>query len=577
MIVNRLQNNKTSRWFERLLKSNNSVQTVPIQWQWSVWLIAATVLLPIIAVLWLTFFPEENIWPHLFETVLPSYLSSTLLLMLGVGLLSAWLGISTAWVSTMYDFPGRRIFEWALLLPFAVPAYVIAYVYTDMLEYSGWVQTGLRDFFGWETARDYWFPHIRSLGGAIIMLSLVLYPYVFMMVRATFIEQSASLRDAARTLGCSSRAVFWRVSLPTARPALAVGLALVLMETLNDFGTVDYFAVRTLTAGIYDVWMNMGNIGGAAQIASVMMIFILVLIGFERYSRRRQKQFSRGDSFKTFQRVRLKGRKAFACWLICALPLVFGFIVPVTALLRHAIVYFEDSWTTAFFNMSWNSFMLSSVAALGTILLGLILAYGNRLVKRGCVQKAVRLAGLGYAMPGAVLAVGVIMPLAAFDNTVDHLAREWLGVSTGLLLSGTLFAIIFAYIVRFLAVASGSIESSLEKVTPSMDMAARSLGYSTAEILRKVHLPIIKPGILTAALVVFVDCMKELPATLVLRPFNFDTLATHVYQYASDEMLEASALSALVIVLVGIVPVILLSRSIIASRKEMASMKPDSM
>ncbi|OPX54658.1 iron(III) transport system permease protein [Oceanospirillum multiglobuliferum] len=576
MTVNSLQKSKAPRWFERVFTPSHNIQTVPAQWQWSVWLIAAIVLLPIIAVLWLTFFPEENIWPHLLDTVLPNYLSSTLLLMLGVGLLSSWIGISTAWVSTMYDFPGRRIFEWALLLPFAVPAYVIAYVYTDMLEYSGWVQTGLRGLFGWESARDYWFPHIRSLGGAILMLSLVLYPYIFMMVRATFIEQSASLRDAARTLGCNRREVFWRVSLPTARPALAVGLALVLMETLNDFGTVDYFAVRTLTAGIYDVWMNMGNIGGAAQIASVMMIFILVLIGFERYSRRRQKQFSRGDSFKTFQRVRLKGRKALACWLICALPLLLGFIVPVAALFRHAVVYFEDSWTTDFFHMSWNSFMLSSIAAICTIILGLILAYGNRLVKRGSVQKAVRLAGLGYAMPGAVLAVGVIMPLAAFDNAVDHLAREWLGVSTGLLLSGTLFAIIFAYIVRFLAVASGSIESSLEKVTPSMDMAARSLGYSTAEILRKVHLPMIKPGVLTAALVVFVDCMKELPATLVLRPFNFDTLATHVYQYASDEMLEASALAALVIVLVGIVPVILLSRSIIASRNEMVSVKPDS-
>jgi len=537
-------------------------------WQFSVWLIAAIVLLPVLAVLWLAFFPEENIWPHLLSTVLPNYIITTIGLMLGVGFFAAWLGISTAWVTTMYDFPGRKVFEWALLLPFAVPAYVIAYVYTDMLEYSGWLQMGLRQLFGWQTARDYWFPEIRSLGGAVIMLALVLYPYVFMMVRATFIEQSASLRDAARTLGCSRRQVFWRVSLPTARPALAVGVALVLMEALNDFGTVDYFAVRTLTAGIYDVWMNMGNIGGAAQIASVMMIFILVLIGLERHSRRRQKQFSRGDRFKAFQRTRLSGRKAFACWLICILPLVFGFIVPVLSLARHAIVYFEVSWTPDFFEMSWNSFMLSAVAALGTIFLGLILAYGKRLVKASSVQKAVRLSGLGYAMPGAVLAVGVIIPLAAFDNAVDDLFESWFGISTGLLLSGTVFAVIFAYIVRFLAVSAGSIESSLEKVTPSMDMAARSLGYNTLQILLKVHVPMIKPGVLTAALVVFVDCMKELPATLVLRPFNFDTLATHVYQFASDELLEESALSALVIVLVGIIPVILLSRSIIASRNE---------
>lgn len=537
-------------------------------WQFAVWLIAAIVLLPVLAVLWLAFFPEENIWPHLLSTVLPDYVITTLGLMLGVGVLAAWLGVSTAWVTTMYDFPGRKVFEWALLLPFAVPAYVIAYVYTDMLEYSGWVQMGLRDLFGWQTARDYWFPEIRSLGGAVVMLALVLYPYVFMMVRATFIEQSASLRDAARTLGCSRRDVFWRVSLPTARPALAVGLALVLMEALNDFGTVDYFAVRTLTAGIYDVWLNMGNIGGAAQIASVMMIFILVLIGLERYSRRRQKQFSRGDRFKAFQRTRLTGRKAVACWLICLVPLLFGFVVPVLSLARHAVVYFDVSWTPDFFQMSWNSFMLSAVAAIGTILLGLILAYGKRLVKAPSVQKAVRLSGLGYAMPGAVLAVGVIIPLAAFDNTIDRLFESWFGISTGLLLSGTVFAVIFAYIVRFLAVSAGSIESSLDKVTPSMDMAARSLGYNTLQILWKVHVPMIKPGVLTAALVVFVDCMKELPATLVLRPFNFDTLATHVYQFASDELLEESALSALVIVLVGIIPVILLSRSIIASRNE---------
>lgn len=537
-------------------------------WQFSVWLIAAIVLLPVLAVLWLAFFPEENIWPHLLSTVLPDYVITTLGLMVGVGVLAAWLGLSTAWVTTMYEFPGRRIFEWALLLPFAVPAYVIAYVYTDMLEYSGWLQAGLRELFGWQTARDYWFPEIRSLGGAVVMLALVLYPYVFMMVRATFIEQSASLRDAARTLGCNRRQVFWRVSLPTARPALAVGLALVLMEALNDFGTVDYFAVRTLTAGIYDVWMNMGNIGGAAQIASVMMIFILVLIGLERYSRRRQKQFSRGDRFKSFQRTKLTGRKAFASWLICVVPLAFGFVVPVLSLARHAVVYFEVSWTPDFFQMSWNSFMLSAIAAIGTIFLGLILAYGKRLVKAPSVQKAVRLSGLGYAMPGAVLAVGVIIPLAAFDNAVDRLFESWFGISTGLLLSGTVFAVIFAYIVRFLAVSAGSIESSLDKVTPSMDMAARSLGYNTLQILWKVHVPMIKPGVLTAALVVFVDCMKELPATLVLRPFNFDTLATHVYQFASDELLEESALSALVIVLVGIIPVILLSRSIIASRNE---------
>ncbi|MFT6914980.1 MAG: iron(III) transport system permease protein [Motiliproteus sp.] len=528
--------------------------------------VAGLVCLPIAAVFWLALFPTENIWGHLASTVLPHYVATTLWLMGGVGALSVVLGVGSAWLVTMCQFPGRRLFEWALLLPFAVPAYVIAYVYTDLLEYSGPVQILLRELFGWSSAQDYWFPDIRTLGGAILMLALVLYPYVYMLSRAAFLEQSANIQAASRTLGCTPWQSFYRVSLPMARPGIAVGLSLVSMETINDFGTVDYFAVKSLSAGIYDTWLHMGNLGGAAQIASMLLIFVVILIGLERVGRAQQKNFSGADRYRALETFQLKGWSAAGAVLACGLPFVAGFVVPVLVLSTYALRHFESSWTPEFLIIAGNSFVLSAIAALLCCLIGLLLAYSKRLHSSRVLLTAVRSAGLGYAMPGAVLAIGVIIPFAAFDNSLDAFMREQFGVSTGLLLSGTAFAIVFAYVVRFLTVTTGSIESSLAKVTPTMDMAARSLGLNSLQTLTRVHLPLIRGGLLTGALVVFVDCMKELPATLILRPFNFDTLATQVYQYASDEMIEQSALSALLIVLVGLIPVILLSRSITASR-----------
>ncbi len=536
------------------------------RWFALVGLIAALVALPVVSVFYLAVFPSENVWAHLASTVLPTYILTTLELMLGVGLLSVMLGVSSAWLVTMCQFPGRRWFEWALLLPFAVPAYVIAYIYTDILEYAGPVQAFLRDLFGWRTPRDYWFPEIRSLGGAITMLTLVLYPYVYMMARAAFLEQSMSIQAASRTLGCTPWQSFFRVSLPMARPAIAVGLSLVSMETINDFGTVDFFAVKSMTAGIYDTWLNMGNLGGAAQIASLMLVFVVMLITLERIGRAKQRHFHGADRFKPLVTYRLTGTRAAAAWLLCAFPVAAGFLVPVGLLTVYAIDNFSRSWNSDFVEIASNSFLLSALAALIACALGTLLAYGKRLFPTHRMNSAVRLSSLGYAMPGAVLAIGVIVPFAAFDNALDALLRSTFGISTGLLLSGTIFAVVFAYVVRFLAVSTGAIESSLGKITPTMDMAARSLGLNSVQTLWRVHLPLIRGGLLTGGLVVFVDCMKELPATLILRPFNFDTLATHVYQYASDEMLEASALGALMIVAVGILPVILLSRSIAASR-----------
>lgn len=549
---------------------NTNISNPTGLWRWfgSTWLVALLVALPVLSVFYLALFPKENIWSHLADTVLPVYIITTLKLMIGVGALAVATGVVTAWLVTMCRFPGKKYFEWALMLPFAVPAYVIAYVYTDLLEYAGPVQTALREFFGWQSARDYWFPEIRSLGGAILMLAFVLYPYVYLLVRASFLEQSNSLRDASRLLGCSPLQSFLRISLPIARPAVAVGLALVSMETINDFGTVDFFAVKSMSAGIYDTWLNMGNLGGSAQIASLMMFFVVTLILLERLARARQKQFNSSDRFKAIDTYKLTGWKAAFAWTICALPILLGFLIPVVILGSYAIQHLDQLDQEDFLTYAGNSFFLSAAAALITILIALLLAYSKRLYRYKSLTAAANFASLGYAMPGAVLAIGVIIPLAAFDNVVDDFMRSTFGISTGLLLSGTTFAIVFAYSVRFLAVSTGAVESSLNKITPTMDMASRSLGLTPLQTLMRVHLPLIKGGIVSAGLVVFVDCMKELPATLILRPFNYDTLATFVYQFASDEMLEECSLAALFIVAVGIIPVILLTRTITSTREE---------
>eukprot|EP00163_Fabomonas_tropica_P000268 TRINITY_DN10167_c0_g3_i1.p1 TRINITY_DN10167_c0_g3~~TRINITY_DN10167_c0_g3_i1.p1 ORF type:complete len:563 (+),score=48.69 TRINITY_DN10167_c0_g3_i1:604-2292(+) len=536
------------------------------RWLISAIVTTAVVALPVLSVIFLAFFPEENIWPHLLDTTMPRYLVTTLQLMAGVGILTLVIGLATAWAVTMCEFPGRKFFEWAMLLPFAVPAYVIAYVYTSLLDYAGPVQGALRDWFGWQNATEYWFPEIRSLEGATLMIGLVLYPYVYLLARAAFLEQSPSLFAVSRSLGHSALSTFFRVVLPIARPAIAVGLSLVLMETLNDFGTVDFFAVQTLTAGLFDTWMNLGNLGGAAQIATTMLIFVVILVTLERYSRRRQQQFAARDNRDPIQRFTMSMPRQLICVAVCALPVILGFAIPGATLAVYAWEYFDQSWNPDFLENALNSLLLSGTAALTTLIVGVTLAYSRRLHNTKGMQVLMRLSSLGYAMPGAVLAVGVIVPLAGFDNWLDSIARDWFGFSTGLLLSGTAFAMVFAYTVRFLAVSAGSVESALQKITPSMDMASRSLGHTPGKTLVHVHLPILRGTLMTAALVVFVDCMKELPATLILRPFNFETLATYVYQFASDERLYHSALPALIIVLAGIVPIILMSRSISNAR-----------
>lgn len=529
-------------------------------------IVAAIVVVPIAAVVWLALFPTENIWPHLIDTVLPRYVQTTLLLMLGVGLGTFVIGTGTAWLVTMTRFPGRKVFEWALLAPLAVPAYVIAYVYTDVLEYAGPVQGALRMAFGWQTSRDYWFPEIRSLGGAIAMLTLVLYPYVYLLARSAFLEQSVAVLEVSRTLGCSAWGAFTRVALPMARPSIVVGLALVMMETINDYGTVDYFAVRTLTAGIYNVWLLMGNRGGGAQVALVLLAFVLALLLLERFGRRKKSYHDTGVRRAPIVPLALGPLRRWLAFLACLLPVMLGFLLPGGRLAVYAVDYFDESWSTGFLEYAANSLMMSGGAAVIAMILGLFMAYAVRLGAGGLLRTAVRFASLGYAVPGAVLAIGVLVPFGAFDNWLDAIARAQFGVSTGLLLSGSVAALMFAYVVRFLALSYGTVEAGLGRVKPTLDMAARTLGQSPAGVLWRVHAPIIRGSLLTASLLVFVDCMKELPATLLLRPFNFDTLATYVYQFAGDERLEESALAALSIVLVGLVPVILLSKSISKGR-----------
>lgn len=528
--------------------------------------------MPLFALAWLAWLPTETIWSHLLATVLPVYVRTTLALMLGVGAGTLVLGVGTAWLVTLCRFPGRWLFEWALLLPMAVPAYVIAYVYTDLLDYAGPVQGLLRATFGWTGPHDYWFPEIRSLGGAITMMTLVLYPYVYLLARAAFVEQSVCVLEVSRTLGKGPWRSFFQVALPLARPAIVVGVSLVLMETLNDFGTVDFFAVPTFTAGIYDVWLNMGSTAGAAQLALVMLVPVLALIVAERTARGSRRYHHSSTRYRALPRRRLSATRAALAAAGCGLPVVLGFLVPAGVLLAYSLRDPAAGFGGRFLGYAWNSLTLAAVTAAVAVGIGLFVAYAARIGGGRSLRAAVRIAGMGYAVPGAVLAVGVMIPLAAFDNAIDGALRQVLGVSSGLIFSGSVAALVFAYLVRFLALSLGTVEAGLAKISPSMDGAARTLGLDLRGTLLRVHLPLLKGSLLTAAILVFVDCMKELPMTMLLRPFNFDTLATHVHEIASSEMLEAAAPGALAIVATGILPVIVLSRSIGRSRPGSAAL-----
>ncbi|MCA8907369.1 MAG: iron ABC transporter permease [Rhodospirillaceae bacterium] len=537
----------------------------PTAWSTAALVLAALVSLPVLVVASRIFVDTEGVWEHIATTVLPDYITNTLLLMVGVGTLAAACGVGAAWLVTMYRFPGVRIFEWALLLPLAVPAYVLAYVYTELFEYAGPVQTLLRDLFGWGHG-DYWFPRIRSLEGAVVVFALTLYPYVYMLARAAFMEQSICALEVSRTLGRGPWRSFRDVALPLARPAIAAGTALVLMETISDYGTVYHFGVPTFTTGIYRAWFGMGEPVVAAQLAASMLVFVTVLVAAERFARGRQRFHHTTRRYQPIRRRPLGPMGAAIAVAVCVLPVALGFALPGAVLLQHAITQGDPHWGPRFFAYATNSFTLAAITALVAVAAAVVLAYAVRQNAGPLTRIAGRIAALGYAVPGSVIAVGVLIPFAGLDNAVDRFARDTFGISTGLVLTGTIAALVYAYLVRFLAVSVNTVEASLTKISTTMDHAARTLGAGPRETLVRVHAPIMRGSLLTAGLLVFVDVMKELPATMILRPFNFDTLAIRTYRLASDERLAEASTSALTIVLVGILPVILLSLAIARSR-----------
>ncbi len=530
-------------------------------WSIGAALIALIVVAPISAVFWMALHPVDNIWPHLISTTLPRYLSNTLILMLSVGFLAACMGSGTAWLVTRYRFPFVGWLQWALLMPLAIPAYVGAYALVDFLEYAGPVQTGLRGLFGWQTSRDYWFPEIRSMGAAVIVLSVALFPYVYILARAAFREQSGEGEEVARSLGAGAVARFWRIGLPLARPAIAAGSAIVMMETVNDFGTVDYFAVQTLTTGIFSGWLESSNAGGAGQIATVVLILVILLVTLEKTSRRKIQFFSLSTRHRPPIQTKIVGIRGWAATLVCLLPFVMGFVLPMVVILSHAMDN-AARWTDPdLLRALWNTLRVGGIAALVTVFAGVFLVYGVRLSGKMLPRLLLPLTTIGYAAPGAVLAVGILIPLAVVDHRLADLIEAITQERVGLILTGSSFALVLAYCVRFFAIAQGAADGAMGRVSPSLAMAARSLGRTRGQTLFEVYYPLIRASVGSALLLVFVDCVKELPATMLLRPFNFDTLATRVHDQASLENLGDASPGAIMIVLVGLVAVSLLARA----------------
>lgn len=518
-------------------------------------------MLPIAAVAVAALTGGSGTLRHLLDTVLPGYAWATLLLVVFVALGTAAIGTATAWLVTMTRFPGSRLLEIVLPLPLAFPAYVLAYAYTDFLDHPGAVQTLLREVTGWGP-RDYWFPEVRSLGGAAAMLTLVLYPYVYLLARAAFLQQSATAYLAARTLGKGPWGAFARVSLPMARPAIAGGVLLAVMETIADFGTVAFFSVPTFATGIYRSWFSMGDRGAAAQLALCLLSFALVLAVLERVQRGRARHHGAGRRFETMAPAVLRGWKARGAAAVCAFPVFFGFALPVVLLGEMATRSTQTLLSQRYLELVQNSVMLAGIAALVTVAAAVLIAFNARLYPGRAAIWTSQVARVGYAVPGGVIAVGLLVPFAAFDNTLDAWMRATFGVSTGLLVTGSIWLLVMAYMVRFMAIALNAYDSGQSSIHPNIDAVARTLGRSPAGMLWGVHLPLLKPSLLTAMLIVFVDVMKELPATLIMRPFNFDTLAVQAHRLASDERLSGAAVPSLVIAAVGLLPVILLCRGL---------------
>ena len=552
-----------------LSTSPSELPRSPLLWRPSTFLVFAALLgaglalLPVLALAYKALSPQAaSIWPHLAANVLPAALIDTGLLLLGVGTLCAIIGVGTAWLVTQFEFPGRRGLEWLLVLPLALPTYITAYVYVEILGFQGPLQGALRALTGWRSLRDYWFPDPRSLPGAIFIMAVVLYPYVYLSVRALFGLQAAAIVESARTLGAAPGRLFWRIGLPMARPALAAGLTLALLETLNDIGASEYLGVRSLTLSIYTTWVNRNSLAGAAQIACVMLMLVVLLILVETHLRGQRRFALPVRQPRAVGRAPLYSWKAWIASLLCALPVLFGAVLPIGFL--AAEVLRRDLWQQfdgAMLRSLANALAFSGLAAGLVVLLGIGIAAARRQGREPWLPALSRLASLGYAVPGTVLALGLLVPLAAFDNALANAARHWLGINPGLLLIGSGAALVLAYVVRFLAIAISGMESGLSRISPRIDDAARTLGASAPQVMRKMHWPLARPAVAAAALLVFVDCLKELPATLLLRPLNVETLATTVYGHASRGQFEDGALAGLLIVLAGLYPAFRLARA----------------
>ncbi|MGR5131232.1 ABC transporter permease [Vibrio alfacsensis] len=530
-------------------------------WKTSSGVIALLLVLPILAIFYTAIGETDDLFAHLMATVMPTYIYNTVTLTAGVMMLSLILGIPSAWFMAMCKLPTEKWLQWALVLPLAMPGYIIGYIFTDWFDFAGPIQIFLRDITGWGPG-EYWFPDIRTLSGATFVLSLVLYPYVYLLCRAAFMEQNVSLLQSARLLKCSPWESFWRISMPLVRPSIAVGLSLVAMETIGDFGTVSYFAVNTLTTAVYDTWLGYSNLNAAAKISALMLMVVVLLLSAERYSRRKQKLFqSQFNSHEEF-RYKLTGWKKWGALIWCWGLVAIAFIFPLLQLVDYAITYFAQSWTPEFREYAWNSLVVSIIAAIIGVVIALVVNFSQRVNGGRTSLVFMRLSSMGYAVPGTVLAIGVMVAVLFMDHRVNDFAKAMEWSRPGLIFSGSMFALIFAMVVRFSAVAIGSVESNLNKISPSLDMASRTMGCTPNTMLWRVHFPLVKRGALIAGLLVFIESMKELNAALLLRPFNFETLATYVYNFASDEHLELAALPAVLLVLVGLIPLVVVNRSL---------------
>ncbi|WP_333472949.1 ABC transporter permease [Aliidiomarina halalkaliphila] len=540
---------------------------------WSLPLVALLICLPLLVVV-ASFFvglfgaEQRETLSHLFSTVVGEYVRHSVILLIGVGLITLVIGVTAAWLTTACEFPGVRWLRWALLLPLAMPAYITAYTYSGMLSFEGPVQSALRAVTGWQLG-DYAFPEIRSLTGAVLVMGFVLFPYVYLITRAAFIEQSRAAIEAGRTLGLGPWQSFYRVALPMARPAIATGVTLALMETLADYGTVHFYGVTTFTTGIFRTWYGMADPVGALQLASILLSAVVILMLVERISRKQSRYHHAGRSSQATRPMRLTGMKAALAFTACFLPVLFGFALPALQLIFWSADRFAIWSDPNFWTLVRNSLILAGLAAFITVMLALWLCYGKReailngrrAANTRLTRGSVAFASLGYAIPGVVIAVGVMVPLAWLDNRIIDFSEAWFGFNPGLLLSGTIVALLFAYTVRFLSISIQTVDSGLSQISKAMDESGRILGLKSREMLTRIHFPLLRTSLLTAGILVFVDVLKELPATLVLRPFNFNTLAVRAYEMAGDERLADAGPAALMIVLAGLIPVILLSRA----------------